>query len=141
VRQHGGRIGEVLERVERDDHIDGIVPFARERAAFGDARRIGVLDAELEPRVAQVDADDMPGAVFGDFDDFAPGAAAEVEDLLPAQLIPDPGPEQHLQLAAADVGRRYITALHRAISTRPIEQGRPQRSSDQTHRLTSAALP
>ena len=44
VRQHGGRIGEVLERVERDDQIDGIAPFARERAAIRDAARVGVLD-------------------------------------------------------------------------------------------------
>ena len=42
VRQRAGRIGEVLERVERYDQIDGSAPLARERAAIGDAARGGV---------------------------------------------------------------------------------------------------
>ena len=73
-----GRIGEVLERVERYDQIDGSAPLARERAAIGDAARGGVL----EPPLAQIHADDV-----------APGSAISTASL------PGPQPKSSISLS------------------------------------------
>ena len=99
--------------------IDGIAPFARERAAIGDAARGGVLDAEVEPPLAQIDADDVAAPCSAISTHFAAGTAAEVEHVLVARVIPDPRSEQHFQLAASDVGRRDVTALDGAVATSP----------------------
>src|SRR5262245_56108986 len=65
--QDPGRLAVVLKSIDGDDDVHWFVDGRAKRTCVGDAGRSGCLPRYLKNLGADVDADDAPGAMLGEF--------------------------------------------------------------------------
>src|SRR4051794_14345841 len=92
----------MFEGVQRDDHVGprSTVPGLCEGAAVRDIMATSKLGRFVQPFLSEVEADHVPSAAFGHFDDFDTGAATEVDHGFPSDLVPDGWAEENFHLAS-----------------------------------------
>src|SRR5690606_20952525 len=98
------RISKVLKRIERYDHLGLSIRLGAELTAVGNASMVGVLAGSGEDFRPDVDPDHPAPAALGELHSLMPFTATKIDDGLPLDIGPEPGPQQLVELAFALVG-------------------------------------
>ncbi len=90
---------------DRQDPLELLHPGA-DRQHRPDAGGVGARRRHAQPFLPQIDADHAPRAVLRHLHGFIPRTAAEIQNDLSGDVVPDARPHQHFHLRSAGVNSR-----------------------------------
>ena len=115
-----------------------------ESAAAGDAGTFGFAARAVEHLRPDVEADHLPRAGRGEFDELFTGSTPEVEHPCARQAGPEFLSEQHVELAALLIRGGFVALALAGLLTKPPEQRMADGASNEAgleHRSQRPMLP